>query len=129
MAVTGSLGFGLEEKMKEYGKKHWMKFIGVGLASVLLSAAMVGVSIVLQYAIDFTMEGRVWEAVAMVASFLVLFAVLYGVRNVGFVSLNQKFLCDIRAEIVEKFSARTIWNLKSGKKAIIYHCLQMTLKG
>ena len=90
------------EKMKEYGKKHWMKFIGVGLASVLLSAAMVGVSIVLQYAIDFTMEGRVWEAVAMVASFLVLFAVLYGVRNVGFVSLNQKFLCDIRAEIVEK---------------------------
>lgn len=102
MAVTGSLGFGLEEKMKEYGKKHWMKFIGVGLASVLLSAAMVGVSIVLQYAIDFTMEGRVWEAVAMVASFLVLFAVLYGVRNVGFVSLNQKFLCDIRAEIVEK---------------------------
>ena len=46
--------------MKEYGKKHWMKFIGVGLASVLLSAAMVGVSIVLQYAIDFTMEGRVF---------------------------------------------------------------------
>ncbi len=88
--------------MKEYGKKHWLQFVGVGLTSVLLSAAMVGVSVVLQYAIDFTMEGRVWEAVGMVAFFLVLFAVLYGVRSAGFVSLNQKFLRDIRAEIVEK---------------------------
>lgn len=117
MAVTGSLGFGLEEKMKEYGKKHWMKFIGVGLASVLLSAAMVGVSIVLQYAIDFTMEGRVWEAVAMVASFLVLFAVLYGVRNVGFVSLNQKFLCDIRAEIVEKILRKDYLEFEERKES------------
>lgn len=117
MAVTGSLGFGLEEKMKEYGKKHWMKFIGVGLASVLLSAAMVGVSIVLQYAIDFTMEGRVWEAVAMVASFLVLFAMLYGVRNVGFVSLNQKFLCDIRAEIVEKILRKDYLEFEERKES------------
>lgn len=117
MAVTGSLDFGLEEKMKEYGKKHWMKFIGVGLASVLLSAAMVGVSIVLQYAIDFTMEGRVWEAVAMVASFLVLFAVLYGVRNVGFVSLNQKFLCDIRAEIVEKILRKDYLEFEERKES------------
>lgn len=103
--------------MKEYGKKHWMKFIGVGLASVLLSAAMVGVSIVLQYAIDFTMEGRVWEAVAMVASFLVLFAVLYGVRNVGFVSLNQKFLCDIRAEIVEKILRKDYLEFEERKES------------
>lgn len=103
--------------MKEYGKKHWMKFIGVGLASVLLSAAMVGVSIVLQYAIDFTMEGRVWEAVAMVASFLVLFAVLYGVRNVGFVSLNQKFLCDIRAKIVEKILRKDYLEFEERKES------------
>ena len=103
--------------MKEYGKKHWMKFIGVGLASVLLSAAMVGVSIVLQYAIDFTMEGRVWEAVAMVASFLVLFAVLYGVRSAGFVSLNQKFLRDIRAEIVEKILRKDYLEFEERKES------------
>lgn len=103
--------------MKEYGKKHWLQFVGVGLASVLLSAAMVGVSIVLQYAIDFTMEGRVWEAVAMVASFLVLFAVLYGVRNVGFVSLNQKFLCDIRAEIVEKILRKDYLEFEERKES------------
>lgn len=117
MAVAGSLGFGLEEKMKEYGKKHWMKFIGVGLASVLLSAAMVGISLVLQYAIDFTMEGRVWEAVGMVASFLVLFAVLYGVRSAGFVSLNQKFLRDIRAEIVEKILRKDYLEFEERKES------------
>ena len=112
-----ALCFRLEEKMKEYGKKHWLQFVGVGLASVLLSAAMVGISLVLQYAIDFTMEGRVWEAVGMVASFLVLFAVLYGVRNVGFVSLNQKFLRDIRAEIVEKILRKDYLEFEERKES------------
>lgn len=103
--------------MKEYGKKHWLQFVGVGLASVLLSAAMVGISLVLQYAIDFTMEGRVWEAVGMVASFLVLFAVLYGVRSAGFVSLNQKFLRDIRAEIVEKILRKDYLEFEERKES------------
>lgn len=103
--------------MKEYGKKHWLQFVGVGLTSVLLSAAMVGISLVLQYAIDFTMEGRVWEAVGMVASFLVLFAVLYGVRSAGFVSLNQKFLRDIRAEIVEKILRKDYLEFEERKES------------
>ncbi len=103
--------------MKEYGKKHWLQFVGVGITSVLLSTAMVGVSLVLQYAIDFTMEGRVWEAVGIVASFLVLFAVLYGVRSAGFVSLNQKFLRDIRAEIVEKILCKDYLEFEEHKES------------
>ena len=53
----------------------------------------------------------------MVASFLVLFAVLYGVRNVGFVSLNQKFLCDIRAEIVEKILRKDYLEFEERKES------------
>ena len=88
--------------MKEYGKRHLLEFIWVGISAILFSALWVGISLVLQYAIDNAIAGRVDKAVYLSAGFIVVFAVVYWLQASSLVKLNQKVIRELRENIVRK---------------------------
>ncbi len=88
--------------MKEYGKKHLLEFVWVGLLSVLFSAAYVGISLVLQNVIDWAIAGEVKKAVVISVCFVAIFAAIYWLQASAKVRLNMKVMQEIRAKIVAK---------------------------
>lgn len=88
--------------MKEYGKRHLLEFIWVGISAILFSALWVGISLVLQYAIDNAIAGRVDKAVYLSAGFIAVFAVVYWLQASSLVKLNQKVIRELRENIVRK---------------------------
>lgn len=88
--------------MKEYGKKHLLEFVWVGLLSVLFSAAYVGISLVLQNVIDWAIAGEVKKAVVISVCFVAIFAAIYWLQASAKVRLNMKVMQEIRANIVAK---------------------------
>ena len=88
--------------MKEYGKKHLWEFIWAGVTAILFAAAFVGISVVLQEAIDAAIAGDLKKAVWILAGFTVVFAIVYLLQAFSLVNLNQKIIGEIRGNIVSK---------------------------
>jgi len=88
--------------MKEYGKKHLWEFIWAGVTAILFAAAFVGISVVLQEAIDAAIAGDLEKAVWILAGFTVVFAIVYLLQAFSLVNLNQKIIGEIRGNIVSK---------------------------
>ena len=93
--------------MKEYLKKHRFEFAIVSFMSVLLSAIIVGISLVLQYVVDWSMEGQVKNAVILSLAFVAVLAVIYWLQASGQVHLNTKVMKEIRERIVKKILAKS----------------------
>jgi len=88
--------------MKEYGKRHLREFIWAGITAVLFAATFVGISVVLQEAIDAAIAGNLKRAIWILAVFTVVFAIVYLLQAFSLVNLNQKIIGEIRGNIVNK---------------------------
>lgn len=88
--------------MTEQWKNHRGGFLGVGIATILAAGACVALGLVLQYVIDYTLNGRVKDAVVISVLFLTLLIVVLLTQSIGLVVLNQNMMKQIRAGIVEK---------------------------
>ena len=98
--------------MKEYYKKHRIEFIWVGLLSVVLAAAIVGISIVLQHVVDWAMAGQVKNAVLLSVAFVAGLGFIYWLQVSGQVHLNTKVMKEIRENIVKKVLAKSTAEFK-----------------
>ncbi len=114
--------------MKEYGKKHLLEFIWVGLTSVLFSAVFVGISLVLQEAIDSAIAGNVEKAVWLSAGFIVIFAFVYWLQAFSLVKLNQKVMGEIRGNIVKKILCKNTMEFKEYKETDYISLFQNDVK-
>ena len=114
--------------MKEYGKKHLLEFIWVGLTSVLFSAVFVGISLVLQEAIDSAIAGNVEKAVWLSAGFIVIFAFVYWLQASSLVKLNQKVMGEIRGNIVKKILCKNTMEFKEYKETDYISLFQNDVK-
>ena len=114
--------------MKEYGKKHLLEFIWVGLTSVLFSAVFVGISLVLQEAIDSAIAGNVEKAVWLSAGFIVIFAFVYWLQAFSLVKLNQKVMVEIRGNIVKKILCKNTMEFKEYKETDYISLFQNDVK-
>lgn len=86
--------------MNHYKKKHWLEFLGVGVLSVLAATSMVALSLILQHAIDFTMEGKLKEAIGISVIFMIVFTLVFFGQAMFQVTLNQKLIKEMRETIV-----------------------------
>ncbi len=114
--------------MKEYCKKHLLEFIWVGLTAVLFSAVFVGISLVLQEAIDSAIAGNVEKAVWLSAGFIVIFAFVYWLQASSLVKLNQKVMGEIRGNIVKKILCKNTMEFKEYKETDYISLLQNDVK-
>ena len=117
-----------EKELKEYGKKHLLEFIWVGLTSVLFSAVFVGISLVLQEAIDSAIAGNVEKAVWLSAGFIVIFAFVYWLQAFSLVKLNQKVMGEIRGNIVKKILCKNTMEFKEYKETDYISLFQNDVK-
>ena len=90
------------EIMKEYIKKYRLHFLFVAGLAVLSAVATVGISLVLQYAIDISLKGQIKEAVIITIIFIVCFGAIYYLASAGQVSLNQRLMEVVRGNIIQK---------------------------
>ncbi len=88
--------------MKEYIKKYRLHFLFVAGLAVLSAVATVGISLVLQYAIDISLKGKIKEAVIITIIFIVCFGAIYYLSSAGQVSLNQRLMEAVRGNIINK---------------------------
>lgn len=88
--------------MKEYIKKYRLHFLFVAGLAVLSAVATVGISLVLQYAIDISLKGQIKEAVIITIIFIVCFGAIYYLASAGQVSLNQRLMEVVRGNIIQK---------------------------
>lgn len=114
--------------MKEYGKRHLLEFIWAGLTAVLSSAVIVGISLVLQEAIDAAIAGDVEKAVWLSVGFVVIFAVVYWLQASSLVKLNQKVVGEIRGDIVKKILRKNTMEFKEYKETDYISLLQNDVK-
>lgn len=114
--------------MKEYGKKHLLEFIWVGITAVLFSAVFVGISLVLQEAIDSAIAGNVEKAVWLSAGFIVIFAFVYWLQAFSLVKLNQKVMGEIRGNIVKKILCKNTMEFKEYKETDYISLFQNDVK-
>ena len=114
--------------MKEYGKILLLEFIWVGFTSVLFSAVFVGISLVLQEAIDSAIAGNVEKAVWLSAGFIVIFAFVYWLQAFSLVKLNQKVMGEIRGNIVKKILCKNTMEFKEYKETDYISLFQNDVK-
>lgn len=114
--------------MKEYGKRHLLEFIWTGVTSVLLSAAIVGISVILQEAIDAAIIGNLQKAIWLLVGFTVVFAIVYLLQAFSFVNLNQKIIGEIRGTIVEKILHKDTQKFKEHLETDYISLLQNDVK-
>lgn len=114
--------------MKEYGKRHLWEFIGAGVTAVLLAAALVGISVVLQEAIDAVLVGELKKAVWMLVVFTVVFAIVYLLQAFSLVNLNQKIIGEIRGNVVNKILRKDTQEFKEHIEADYLSLLQNDVK-
>ncbi|MGN1188387.1 MAG: hypothetical protein ACI4R6_07825, partial [Lachnospiraceae bacterium] len=88
--------------MKEYLKKYRLHFLFVTGLAVLSAISTVGISLVLQYAIDISLKGQIKEAVIITIIFIVCFGAIYYLSSAGQVSLNQRLIEAVRNNIIQK---------------------------
>lgn len=88
--------------MKKYLKKYRLNFLAVAALTILLAATTVGISLILQYAIDVALDGNIRDAVIITVIFIIAFGVLYYLASAGRVALNQKLMETIRGSIMIK---------------------------
>lgn len=88
--------------MKCYIRKHWVEFGIVSVISVLFALIYVGVSIVLQEAIDYVIAGKIFKAIVISGIFLVSFLTIYMLQIWGQVEVNQKIMKELREEIIKR---------------------------
>lgn len=117
-----------EKEVKEYGKRHLLEFIWTGLTAVLSSAVIVGISLVLQEAIDAAIAGDVEKAVWLSVGFVVIFAVVYWLQASALVKLNQKVVGEIRGDIVKKILCKNTMEFKEYKETDYISLLQNDVK-
>ena len=114
--------------MKEYSKKHLLEFIWTGVMSVFLSAAIVGISVILQEAIDVAIIGDLQKAIWLLVGFTVVFATVYLLQAFSFVNLNQKVIGEIRGTIVEKILHKNTQEFKAHMETDYISLLQNDVK-
>lgn len=114
--------------MKEYGKRHLLEFAWTGLTAMLFSAAFVGISLVLQEAIDSAIAGNVEKAVWLSVSFIFVFAIVYWLQASSLVKLNQKVVGEIRGDIVKKILYKETMEFKEYKETDYISLLQNDVK-
>ncbi len=114
--------------MKEYGKKHLWEFIWAGITAILFSAAFVGISIILQEAIDFAIAGKMEKAIWLLVGFTIVFAVVYLLQAFSLVNLNQKIAGEIRANIVNKILHKDTMEFKEHVETDYISLLQNDVK-
>lgn len=114
--------------MKEYFRKHKLSFLYVGVISVLSSAVFVGVSLVLQFAIDYAIAGEIKSAVLISVGFILVFAVMYWLQAWGLVMLNQKVIKEIRENIVRKVLYKTTEEFRKYKETDYISLVQNDVK-
>lgn len=88
--------------MKEYCKRHLGEFAWAGITAVLFAAVFVGISVVLQKAIDAAIVGDLKMAVRILVVFTVVFGIVYLLQAFSLVNLNQKIIREIRGNIASK---------------------------
>ncbi len=114
--------------MKKYGKRHLWEFIWAGVTAVLFAAAMVGISVVLQEAIDAAIVGELKSAVGMLAVFTAVFAIVYLLQAFSLVNLNQKIIGEIRGDIVSKILRKDTQEFKEHSETDYMSLLQNDVK-
>ncbi|MBE5906409.1 MAG: ABC transporter ATP-binding protein [Lachnospiraceae bacterium] len=88
--------------MKYYLKKHWLSFTLVSLLMILYSGILVGVSLLLQYVIDYALEGKIATASLLSVGYVALFTFVYFLESSGRVTLNATIMTELRSAIMEK---------------------------
>ncbi len=114
--------------MKEYFRKYLLEFIWVGITTVLFSAVFVGISLVLQFAIDSAITGNLTEAVWLSAGFITVFALVYWLQASSLVRLNQKIAGKIRRNIVDRLLCKNPLEFNRYKKTDYISLVQNDVK-
>lgn len=114
--------------MKEYSKKHLGKFIWVSVMTVLNSIMFVGISLVLQMAIDSAIIGNIKRAIGLSVEFIIAFALVYWLQASSLVKLNQMMIADIRRNLVKRILSKNIIDFKKYKETDYISLLQNDIK-
>ena len=114
--------------MKEYSKKHLGWFIWVSVMTVLNSIMFVGISLVLQMAIDSAIIGNIKRAIGLSVEFIIAFALVYWLKASSLVKLNQMMIGDIRRNLVKRILSKNIIDFKKYKETDYISLLQNDIK-
>lgn len=114
--------------MKEYSKKHLGEFIWVSVMTVLSSIMFVGISLVLQMAIDSAIIGNLKRAIWLSVGFIGVFALVYWLQASSLVKLNQMVIGDIRRNLVKRIFSKNIIDFKKYKETDYISLLQNDIK-
>lgn len=114
--------------MKEYVKEHQLKFMWACLTTILYSAAFVGISIILQYAIDQSIVGRVKKPLIVALIFILGFTFVFGLNAVSLVNFNQGMIREVRAKIVHKILSKSTSEFTKYKETDYISLMQNDVK-
>lgn len=114
--------------MKEFVKKHLFEFIWVGLLTIIFSGAFVGISIVLQKAIDYAIAGNLEKSVLVSVFFIVAFTLIYWLQGSGLVKLNQKVIKELRAKIIKQVLLKDTLEFREYKESDYISLIQHDVK-
>lgn len=114
--------------MVQLVKKYKIQIILEGIASLFFAAAFVGISLVLQNAIDDAIAGNVRHAICLSVSFVAVFAIVYGVQTIGEVCLNQKIMFELRHRITSRVLHKPLINFREYKETDYISLVQNDVK-
>lgn len=103
--------------MKKFIKKNRLYVAAMIIVSILSSASLVSLSLVLQYAIDNTIAGKMDRSIIIVIGFIITFGIIYWIRRAGGVKLNQTIMEDVRFDFVVNILRKSKLEFDSHKEA------------